>query len=138
MRHMNSTLTLSTAALVILACTARAKAETTCSMDILNGSFEFTATGFLVAPSPFAGPFAAIGIQSFDGKGDTEAASTVSVNGAAERVTLRGVYSVNPDCTGLMTLTWNPGGHFGSLCYAGPGGLFRCRLEDILHVPVKE
>jgi hypothetical protein len=105
----NWTLTLSTA-LVILTCMARAKAETTCSTDMLKGGFEFTATGFLVAPSPIAGPFAAVGTQSFDGNGNTEAASTVSVNGAAERVTLRGVYSINPDCTGSMTLTLSPSG----------------------------
>ena len=110
MRHMNLTLTLSTAVLVMLACTANAKAETGCSETTLKGRFAFTAKGFLVAPTPIAGPFAAIGAQSFDGKGNTEAASTVSVNGAAERMTRRGIYSVNPDCTGSMTLTFLPSG----------------------------
>src|SRR5215468_4512869 len=110
MRHMNLTLTLSTAVLVMLVCTANAKAETGCSDNTLKGRFTFTATGFLVAPSPITGPFAAIGAQSFDGKGNTEGASSVSVNGAAERVILRGLYSVNPDCTGGMTLTFLPSG----------------------------
>jgi hypothetical protein len=110
MRHMNLTLTFSTAVLVMFACTANAKAEPGCSENTLKGRFAFTATGFLVAPSPIAGPFGAIGAQSFDGNGNTEATSTVSVNGAAERVTLRGLYSVNPDCTGSMTLTFLPSG----------------------------
>ena len=110
MRHMKSTLTFSTAVLVALACTPSAKAESSCSEDMLKGGFAFIATGFLVAPSPIIGPFAAIGAQSFDGKGNTEGASSVSVNGAAERVILRGLYSVNPDCTGGMTLTFLPSG----------------------------
>jgi hypothetical protein len=110
MQHMNLTLTLSTAVLVMLGCTATAKAETSCSENTLKGSFAFTATGFLVAPSPLVGPFAAIGAQSFDGSGNTEAASTVSVNGAPESVTIRGTYSVNADCTGSMTLTFLPSG----------------------------
>jgi len=77
---------------------------------MLKGGFAFIATGFLVAPSPIIGPFAAIGTQSFDGKGNTEAASTVSVNGVAERVTFTGVYSVKSDCSGSMTLTLLPSG----------------------------
>jgi hypothetical protein len=101
---------LSTAVLVTLTCMPSARAQTGCSKNTLNGRFAFTATGFLVAPSPIAGSFAAIGVQSFDGKGNTEGASTVSVNGAAERVTLKGLYSVNPDCTGSMTLTFLPSG----------------------------
>ncbi len=110
MRHMNLTLRLSTVVLVMWVCTANAKAETVCSENLLKGGFAFTATGFLLAPSLIAGPFAAIGAQSFDGKGNTEATSTVSVNGAPELVTLRGLYSVNPDCTGSMTLTLFPSG----------------------------
>ena len=110
MRHMNLTLTFSTVVLVMFACAANAQAETGCSANTLVGRFEFTATGFLVAPSPITGPFAAIGAQSFDGKGNTEGASSVSVNGAAERVILRGLYSVNPDSTGGMTLTFLPSG----------------------------
>jgi hypothetical protein len=107
---MNLTLTVSTAALVILAFTAGAKAETSCSDNTLTGGFAFAATGFLVAPSKIVGPFAAIGTQSFDGKGNTEATSTVSVNGAPERVTMKELYSVKPDCTGSMTLTFSPSG----------------------------
>ena len=110
MRYRNLILTFSTAVLVMFACTTNAQAETGCSANTLKGRFEFTATGFLVAPSPIAGTFAAIGAQSFDGKGNTEGASSVSVNGATERVTLRGLYSVNPDCTGGMTLTFLPSG----------------------------
>jgi hypothetical protein len=94
----------------MLGCIATAKAESSCSENTLRSSFAFTATGFLVPPSPLVGQFAAVGVQSFDGKGNTQAASTVSINGALERVSIRGVYSVNADCTGSMTLTFLPSG----------------------------
>jgi hypothetical protein len=52
---------------------ANAKAQTGCSKNTLNGRFAFTATGFLVAPSPIAGSFAAIGAQSSDYRYDVSA-----------------------------------------------------------------
>lgn len=109
MRHTNLTHLLSTAVLVVV-CMADAKAETGCSEKTLKGDFAFTARSFLLAPSPIAGPFAALGAQSFDGLGNSEGLSTVSVNGPAERVTFRSLYSINPDCTGSMTFTFSPTG----------------------------
>ena len=51
-----------------------------------------------------AGPFAEIGRQTFDGRGNTDATATLSANGNVVRVTVQGTYVVNPDCTGSMTL----------------------------------
>ena len=76
-----------------------------CSDASVHGSFGFTAEGTLFAlPPPFAGPFAEIGRQTFDGRGNTEATGTLSANGNIVRVTVEGTYVVNPDCTGSMTL----------------------------------
>jgi hypothetical protein len=75
-----------------------------CSNATLAGTFVFTATGFLVAPPQFAGPFAGVGTQTFDGNGGTTATETVSQNGNILKVTITGTYTVNPDCTGSMTL----------------------------------
>ena len=77
-----------------------------CSNASLQGSFGFTATGTLLAlPAPFAGPFAEIGRQTFDGRGNTEATATLSANGnIVKEVTAQGTYVVNPDCTGSMTI----------------------------------
>ncbi len=76
-----------------------------CSNASLQGSFGFTSTGTVLAsPPPFAGPFAEIGRQTFDGRGNTEATATLSANGNIVRVTVQGTYVVNPDCTGSMTL----------------------------------
>ena len=82
-----------------------------CSNATLRGSFGYTATGTLLptaAPPPFAGPFGEVGRQTFDGKGNTEAAATLSANGNSAKVTIVGTYTVNADCTGSMTLSVSP------------------------------
>jgi hypothetical protein len=90
---------------------ARAGENERCSNANLRGSFGYTSTGNLFpayAPPPFAGPFAEIGRQTFDGRGNTEATATLSANGNIARVTIAGTYTVNPDCTGIMTLDVSP------------------------------
>ncbi len=85
-----------------------------CSTATLKGSFGYTSIGTLTdsyVPPPFAGPFAEVGRQSFDGKGNTTATATVSSNGSINAVTVEGTYTVNADCTGTMTLNVSP---FGS------------------------
>jgi len=81
-----------------------------CSNASLNGAFAYTNTGFIVAPPPLAGPFAGVGTQTFDGKGNTFASATVSQNGNIFHVTITGTYTVNSDCTGSMTLLVSPVG----------------------------
>lgn len=79
-----------------------------CSNSTLNGAFAYTNNGIIVVPPAEAGPFAAVGSQTFDGKGNTSASATVSQNGNILRVTIRGTYAVEPDCTGSMTLLVSP------------------------------
>src|ERR1035438_8370008 len=80
-----------------------------CSNATLRGSFGYTSTGTLLdsyVPPPYAGPFAEVGRQTFDGKGKTDATGTLSANGNIfSKVTFEGTYAVNPDCTGSMTLS---------------------------------
>ena len=91
--------------------TAQAGEHRGCSNASLQGSFGFTSTGTLLAlPPPLAGPFAEIGRQTFDGRGNTDATATLSANGNIVRVTVQGTYVVNPDCTGSMTLYISPFG----------------------------
>jgi|SRR6516162_9015867 hypothetical protein len=91
---------------------ARADDHRGCSNRTLEGSFGFTSSGALIAaPPPISGPFGEIGLQTFDGQGNTEAAATLSANGNIARVTVQGAYVVNADCTGSMTLVVSP---FGS------------------------
>ena len=81
-----------------------------CAEASLQGSFGFTSIGALLTlPAPFAGPFGEIGRQTFDGRGNTEGTATLSANGNIMKgVTFQGTYSVNPDCTGDMTLLIQP------------------------------
>jgi hypothetical protein len=80
-----------------------------CSNAALRGSFGYTSTGTLLdVPPPFAGPFAEVGRQTFDGKGNTDATATTSSNGNIVKVTIGGTYTVNQDCTGTMTLYVSP------------------------------
>jgi len=82
-----------------------------CSNASLRGSFGFTNTGTnLALPPPFAGPIAQIGRQTFDGRGNTHATTTLSANGNILSATAEGTYVVNPHCTGSMTLFVSPFG----------------------------
>ena len=103
-----TTLVIAFATVFALGIMPRAQADEHrgCSNANLQGSFGFTSTGTLLAlPPPSAGPFAEIGRQTFDGRGDnTEGTATLSANGNINHVTFDGTYVVNPDCTGSMTL----------------------------------
>jgi hypothetical protein len=82
-----------------------------CSDADLKGTWAFTGTGAIVGSSKAAGPFAEVGTQTFDGRGTTTYSATLSGNGNITPVTATGTYSVNPDCTGTMTVLVAP---FGS------------------------
>jgi hypothetical protein len=107
------------ATVFVLGILSRAQADEhrDCSSRSLQGSFGFTSTGTLLAlPPPLAGPFAEIGRQTFDGRGNTDATATLSANGnIVKGVTAQGTYVVNPDCTGSMTLFILPFGGTANL-----------------------
>jgi hypothetical protein len=83
-------------------------ADKECSNATLKGAFAYTNTGFITAPAPIAGLFAGVGIQNLDGNGGTTATAWVSQNGNILQVTIKGTYTVNPDCTGTLTLQISP------------------------------
>lgn len=90
-------------ALMALGLPLSVQAQPSCSNNTLNGSFGYTNTGTILA-GPDAGLFGGVGRQTFDGKGNTEATATVSVNGTISHATIKGTYVVNSNCTGSMTL----------------------------------
>jgi hypothetical protein len=101
------TVTAITALALGIASTAYADDEG-CSNASLRGTFAYTSTGSIASPPEIAGPFAEVGTQTFDGTGATTAAVTLSQNGNILPVTVTGTYTVNPDCTGTMTLQVSP------------------------------
>lgn len=107
MKHIASFVVLTTVFGLGIATQAQAGEDKACSNASLQGSFGYSSTGTLLdsyVPPPFAGPFAEVGRQTFDGKGNTSGTATISSNGNINRVTIQGTYTVNADCTGSMTL----------------------------------
>jgi hypothetical protein len=109
MKHLATIVVLAAVFVVGMAPKAQAGEVKECSNATLRGSFGYTSTGTLLpsfVPPPFVGPFAEVGRQTFDGNGNTNATGTLSANGNIfSKVTFEGTYTVNPDCTGSMTLS---------------------------------
>src|SRR5262249_48934727 len=79
-----------------------------CSNLTLKGSFVSRDAGHLTAPPAMAGPFAGVSILTFDGNGGVTAAGMSSLNGNIVAGTSKGTYTVNPDCTGTLTVVLSP------------------------------
>jgi len=97
----------------------RADEDGVCTLQTLRGSFGFTGQGFVTGSSALPAPicafvlFANIGVVTFDGQGNLFASDTFSFGGKIGQETFSGPYTVNPNCTGSMTLTFSPGGGTG-------------------------
>jgi hypothetical protein len=108
MKHIAAVVVFVTVFVLGMAPKSQAWDQKECSNATLQGSFGYSSTGTLLdsyVPPPFAGPFAEVGRQTFDGKGHTEATATLSSNGNINQaVAINGTYAVNSDCTGSMKL----------------------------------
>jgi hypothetical protein len=84
-----------------------------CSSDTLKGAWGYTETGSVILPAPLGGgtvAAAAVGKYDFDKAGNFEGEQNSSANGAVGFDTKQGTYTINPDCTGILTLTAYRGG----------------------------
>jgi hypothetical protein len=107
MKHIAAVVVFATLFVPGIVPKARAGEDKECSNATLQGSFGYSSTGTLLpsyVPPPFAGPFAEVGRQTFNGNGHTDGTATLSSNGNISKVTIEGTYFVNPDCTGSMAL----------------------------------
>jgi hypothetical protein len=87
---------------IILGSGRKVPAKSGCSNSSLQGSYRLHVTG----TTPAGGPFAAVGVFSFDGAGNLIGTLFVRVTGGSTSVrTLSGTYTVSPDCT--VADTWN-------------------------------
>jgi hypothetical protein len=77
-----------------------------CSNATLHGRYAFTIHGAILV-GPAAGSVNGIALSVFNGDGNMEQVDAVSHNGIVTQVWRPGTatYTVNPDCTGTMTLT---------------------------------
>ncbi len=79
-----------------------AQADGTCTLASRAGDYAYTWTGTMVLPTG-AVPAAGVGRSTFDEAGNMSATQTVSRGGTVSQVTVKGTYTVNPDCTGTIT-----------------------------------
>lgn len=80
-----------------------------CSVATLTGTYAFKDPGFVAPGHSVTGaevPFAAMGVEAFDGAGNVSASYTLVINGAISTgLTGSGTYTVNSDCTGSVSFT---------------------------------
>lgn len=87
--------------------------NTQCRLRTLKGTYVYANDGYIVTGSERV-PFAQAGRDFIHGNGTLTGSATVSTNGEITRITYTGTYTLEPDCSGTVTLTDNLGGtaHF--------------------------
>lgn len=78
-----------------------------CSNSTLTSGYGYSFSGFMVDTSLY--PIAMTGRMLFDGSGGFTANNSASLNGVLSSGPLQGTYTVNPDCTAMLTFTDNRG-----------------------------
>lgn len=86
-----------------LAYVAFAQSEGFCTNESVAGTWAWTETGSLIPP---AGPviFTAVGATTRDVDGTITGWTVRSTGGVISRYTIKGTGTVNPDCTGSVTV----------------------------------
>jgi hypothetical protein len=70
----------------------------------VKGAWGYSESGTLYHPVLGAVPYASVGSYTVDQDGNLTGERTASVGGAIQPVAIQGTATVNPDCTGTMTL----------------------------------
>ena len=103
------------AVVVIVSVTATAEAgDAACSAARAAGTYGVSDSGTVVG----IGPRAAVALLTLDAAGNIKGKVTASLNGSVTNGTLSGTFTVNPDCTGLLTST-DGGDNFGFVIVGG-------------------
>jgi hypothetical protein len=98
------------AMLLIPGLSNRLSAQDRCNAASLQGSYAFHVSGTNVSnPSLPPGPFAAIGKNTYDGKGNMSGVIVVSTGGSVINSDYTGTYTLNSDCTGTKLATLHAG-----------------------------
>lgn len=105
--------------IVILICAGvtfvtTAQAQGKCNLQTVKGSYGALFNGPIIG----FGSFAAVGVVTFDGNGVVSGTESASANGVPFSATFTGTYTLNQDCTGSITATFNPGNFEATLAMA--------------------
>lgn len=98
-----------------------------CSPASLNGTYAVGRQGTIVGSlgTPFPAPpfpFAEAGIATFNGAGTFFGKTTVNADGFVLTPTFTGSYTVNPDCTGTVTVNSSLGINLHNAIVVANGG----------------
>ena len=92
---------------LIASMAAPAHAAGPCSLARAAGKWSFTDNGTVIG----VGPRTAVGTLTLDASGNvSNGVATSSLNGAIADETFSGTYTVNPDCSGTISVTISSGG----------------------------
>lgn len=82
-----------------------ARSRNACSLATLRGEYLFTgrgdAAGYEHSPTL---PMVFAGVRTFNGQGQLSQVETISLGGKIRRLREEGVYTMDADCTGTMTI----------------------------------
>jgi hypothetical protein len=102
-----------------LASVAKDKEDMTgyaCSPAKVAGTWGYSETGTMVLPAPYGPlPYASVGSYTIDRDGNLSGERTASMGGMILKATITGIATVDPDCTGTVSLSFfdlsgNPSG----------------------------
>jgi hypothetical protein len=106
-----TSLTILSFALLLAGLVSAAHAQngtTSCSLSTLKGNYSVQGQGMVVAQFPgFPAPpfpFAEVAIDFIDGAGNITGKFTLNADGVVVSGTVKGTYTMNPDCTGTFSL----------------------------------
>jgi hypothetical protein len=121
-RHLVRTIFF-VALLLGLAAAAPAQVDRSCSNARVAGEWGYSWTGTIILPT---GPISAAAVGTFtgDAAGDLSGTQTSSLGGGVAQDTLKGTLTLNPDCTGTMTVG----------LYDQSGNLLRTAVWAIVYV----
>lgn len=138
-RSVRGTISL---AMVLLSVAAVALAENRhdpmCSGWSVTGAWGYSESGTLYHPTLGPVPYASVGSYTVDRHGNLSGARTASVAGNVQPATIDGTATVNPDCTGTLTLNFYDASNnllntaVKSVVYVDDSSGARAILTDIL------
>jgi hypothetical protein len=102
--NLRSKIVVVSVSLMISSLATAVRAEERCTNASLVGSYAFKVDG-----ANIWGPFAAVGKNTYDGKGAMKGSIVISSNGWIVNADYAGAYSVRSDCTGFKSATFEDG-----------------------------
>jgi len=98
---------------LLLGCVAAASGQSgpICSNALVAGEWGYTKTGTIYLPTGAAAPFGSTGTFVLDASGAVAGTQLASVAGSVSGGALYGTFTIEPSCTGVMTVDiYDPSG----------------------------